>query len=85
MATDNLDIIGTGGIGHSTGQNGREFNAETPEELLHSGDHHNDTTEAQCCQFSGCGMEAGELLPHTKLLDMVEKGGFKRKTPKFLN
>ena len=64
LAADNVEIIGNGGIGiTSQGQNGAAFNAETPEELLHHGEHFNDTTAAQRRQFICRGMEACKVPP----------------------
>jgi hypothetical protein len=78
LAKDNLDIIATAGVSleHT------ELNGDSPEALLHGGMHHDDTSDNFRRQFGRRGLNNGDMLPCTRLLEMVERGGFKRPTPK---
>jgi hypothetical protein len=50
------------------------------EEFLHGGEHHDDTTRAFRKQFTR--RRKNETFPRDKLLDVVDKGGHRRPTPK---
>ena len=57
----------------------RDNNRNSPDQLLHRGHHHQDTTRAFRQQFARCG--CGGEMPRDRLRKVVFAGGFKRPTP----
>ena len=78
LALDRLEIITNGGVVLERTLD----NDASPEELLHGGEHHEDTTLPYRRQFVRRSMDKGDPLPRDLLHAIVKNGGFKRPTPK---
>jgi DDE superfamily endonuclease len=78
LAADRLEILQNGGVDLQRTSD----NDMSPEELLHGGEHHEDTSLAFRRQFVKRGMNKNDVLPRERLHDIVANGGFTRPTPK---
>lgn len=81
LAVDALEIAGNGGIPLERVRERNRVTDESPEQFLHGGMHHDDTTDAYRRQFMRRGQVSSQL-PREKLLRKVVAGAYKRPTPR---
>jgi DDE superfamily endonuclease len=73
LASDAVQILGHGGVQMET--------MAGPEQLLHGGEHHDDTSRLYRQNYRRMQGESGHL-PRDKVVLLLETGGFQRPTPK---
>jgi hypothetical protein len=74
LASDAVEIIGHGGI--ALGNNG-------PEQLLHGGEHHEDTSRVYRQGYRRAGVAVdGHLPPRDRIVNLLEKSGLSRPIPR---
>ena len=78
LAVDNVAIRSSGGIFTIP----TAENPDSPEALLHAGEHNDDTELEDRRAFARRGLGRNGKTPREILLTMVEEGGYKRPTPK---
>ena len=78
-ACDAMEIAVAGGVEVRHQKNSNNYFVD---DFLHGGEHFDDVGESVRKQFSRRGIRKGDIVPRDKLLAMVERGGFQRKTPK---
>ena len=81
-ARDAMEIAGGGGIPLERVEEHNRFHEASPEQLLHGGEHHDDTTPEFRRQFERRNVNTRTgTVPRDKLLSAIVNGGFKRKVP----
>ena len=81
-ARDAMEIAGNGGVPLEPVDERNRSHEASPEQLLHGGEHFDDTTPQFRRQFERRNINTrGGFVPRDKLLDIVIKGGYKRKLP----
>ena len=73
LASDDAESIATRGAG----------NELTSEDLLHGGEHHDDTSKFYRQDFARSGLlSSSSSLPRDRLLSILEQSGYTRPLPK---
>ena len=78
LASDSMEILAHGGVPLDAGD-------VAPEQLLHGGEHHDDTSLVFRQNFARIGMTANKTsscLPRNLIVANLKRNGFKRPTPK---
>ena len=78
LAADTLAIRSNGGFFTVA----TESNPNSPEELLHGGEHNDDTEKAVRLAHARRGLGRKSKTPRDLLLRIIEDGGYERPTPK---
>lgn len=80
LASDAMEILAHGGVS-LTDNNGND-GAGGPGELLHGGDHHDDTSKVYRQNFVRNGSFVSSFLPRDKIVSLIERNDYARPTPK---
>jgi hypothetical protein len=69
-----MEILANGGVAMEDSQ-------LPPDDMLHGGDHHDDTSKLYRQNFCRSGILTGTAVPRDRLLEIIRSNDFKRPTP----